>query len=207
MEHAKDILQYIRQNRDSWYAFATSDKYGIQCEPSDIIMVRSTMKTSAWAVAAYEDSGNRNHNLSFDCVGGSLGNAGFQLASHVAVNSSVEYRMGPVQASTTSSINMDFTPSTTAGTTGSGVLPEHEFALSKAIVPDAKKNQTVFLGYYKVKRRIFIFRKISAAARLGDVELGSDPPPPSDLMIVEDDSPSVEKNTLSAKVCERRKTL
>lgn len=161
MHHAKEVLRYIRQNHDSWYGFATGDNYGIHCDPEDIIMVRSTMKTSAWAVAAFKDSGDRIHNLSFNVVGGPLGNAGFQLASQVAVQSSVEYRAGPGHASlpeTDPTAVSSITP-----LVNPYVLAEHKFAASRAIVLDPRRNQTVFLGYWKVRRRLAFLKNIVAS--------------------------------------------
>ena len=205
MHHAKEVRQYIRQNHDSWYAFATGDKYGIECEPGDIIMVRSTMKTSAWAVAAFKDSTDRSHSLAFDGTAGLFGNAGIHLASQTTVQSSVEYRIGPPKISPVPQVQLysALTSSVTTAPIISPDLPEYEFAASRSIVLDPHKNQTIFLGYWKIKRRLGFLKTITAASSPQDF-LPHDGTP--DLHLSSEDSISdsseffLETNPLPTKV-------
>lgn len=201
MLHAKDIVEYIRQNHDAWYSFATnSQTYGLQCKPEDIIMVRGTVKTSAWAVAAYRDSGNHTHNVAFSGQVGPVADAGFQLTSSSTVQSSFEHRAGPTpNAARPTSLKP--VASGTSSNHGKYELPELEVAatLSREEVPDNARNQTVFLGFYKVKRRYFLPKKIVANAGSDELPPAEDPAQSSGMLMPPD--VTVEINQPAQRVC------
>lgn len=164
------ITQYIKQNHDSWYAFAINqDTYGLDCKPEDIILVRGTIKTSAWAVAAFIESGNHVHDVSFSGQVGPFADAGFNWASQQSRQSSFEYRTGPSRIKRTHSPRPSISSETAVAPSvksGKLELPELEVAatMSSDVVPGDTKDQTVFLGYYKVKRRMWLGKKVVAAA-------------------------------------------
>ena len=91
-----DVAQYIRQNHDFWHRFAIDPaKYGLDCKPEDIIFVRGTVKTSAWAVAALKDRGHSIHDVSFSGQIGPFADAGFKVSSQNVTESTFEQRSGP----------------------------------------------------------------------------------------------------------------
>ncbi|KAJ3552475.1 hypothetical protein NM688_g4134 [Phlebia brevispora] len=73
--------KYMEQHHTSWVQYAR--KIGFGCKPEDIVLVRGTMKTSNWTVAAFQQdsrSGRASLNGSFTPVGLPVASAGFNLA-------------------------------------------------------------------------------------------------------------------------------
>lgn len=128
---------YMRVHHASWCEFARAR--GLDIDPDHIILVRGWVKTAAWAVAAFTDSG-KNHEVNFDASAGPFAKASFSVSYSSAVSMSVEHRTGPAKhIGVTSPYN-----------TGETQPP---------------RDQCVFLSYYEMKSRvIWGKKKIKAAA-------------------------------------------
>lgn len=182
----------MRKNHESWYAFAKDpETYGLHTEPEEIILVRGTVKTSAWALAAYTDAGNQAHDITFNAKAGTLAGAGFKWSSSHSSSAQLEQRVGPGDVSRTKPL------SRSAGKAVARYkeeLPEIEFERSKgwdsSIDAESPSNQCVFIGYYKIKYRFWGVKKISAAGGYDELPPGEDPlQSPS---VVADDGEGVE---------------
>lgn len=150
-----DIFEeYMLRNHESWYSFARNpDTLGIRCSPEDIILVRGTVKTSAWAVAAFFDAGNQTREVSFDGHFSEFASAGMKYWQLRKTVCSFEQRVSP------------YNPT----------LPADSAATVRQPVPDLNEpdspskpyaDQCVFLNYYKVKYRKFRPRKLLANAKV-----------------------------------------
>ncbi|EKM58770.1 uncharacterized protein PHACADRAFT_85684 [Phanerochaete carnosa HHB-10118-sp] len=197
VQPATDIVQYIRQNHDAWFGFATKPgTYGLMCKPEDIIMVRGTVKTSAWTVAAFQEAGTHVNDIELSAQAGSIADVGLQGSSSVSVYNSIEHRTGPQRPSASRPASLKPVTSGTPSQHGKYDLPELEVAaeMSKETEPENKRNQTVFLGCYKVKRRFLLPKKIVAGAGPDELPPGEDPAHPpavaaADELAVEIDQP------------------
>ena len=153
---AQTITQYIRQHHDSWYTFATDPvKYGLECKPEDIIMVRGFVKTSAWAVAAFPDGGSSQREVAFSGTAGPFADAGFHFAKQQQRQVAFEHRVGPSRGKSRP-------PSVASGKARATDFPMPDIG-SSAGGESAERDQTVFLGYFKILRRKFWRKKIKAA--------------------------------------------
>lgn len=164
---AQTITQYIRQHHDSWYAFATDPvKYGLECKPEDIIMVRGFVKTSAWAVAAFPDGGASQREVAFSGTAGPFANAGFHFAQQQQRQVAFEHRVGPSRGKSR-------TPSIASGKARATEFPVPDVG-DAAEGEAAERDQTVFLGYFKILRRKFWRKKIKAAGGYDSLPPGDD---------------------------------
>lgn len=93
IHQARDLLAtYILKYRDSWHTF--SEKLHLTLTKSDLIMISGFIKTTNWALGAFE---RREVEFSFDVSGdiGPAARAGISLSIEHASNSSVQPRVGP----------------------------------------------------------------------------------------------------------------
>ncbi|CAL1702007.1 unnamed protein product [Somion occarium] len=137
---------YIRQYHDSWFELATREGIHIR-KKEDIILVRGWVKTAEWAVASFSQKG-RAHEASLSAQFAPVAGGGLGYSYIHATQDSVQYRIGPDQ--------------------------EHRLALPyiPGSTPSKRRDQCVFLSYYKVKYRYILPRKILAEAEPGS---SSDP--------------------------------
>ena len=163
---AVDFVSYMRRNHDKWYEYATSPQtYGLVCDPGDIILVRGTVKTKSWALAAYQDAEKSVHDISFTGQAGPMVSAQFNYAETSVTSAKFEHRIGPKHRTARP-------PSIVSSKSKEVVdeLPEvlaeraREFERAPEGGGEEADDQCVFLQYYKVKYRFFAFKKISAAA-------------------------------------------
>ena len=189
--------QYMRRNHDKWHEFA-SHVLTLDCRPEDIILVRGTVKTSAWALAAYTDAEVRATDISFSGKAGSIATAGFQWSSARSSSAEFEQRVGPSNKGK---------GSIRAARSGKSVarykeLPEIEYEKERGLASSSDdenvKDQCVFLGHYKIKHRFLLPKKIYAAA--GDDEHSpSEDPAQSPAVVVAD--ADIEAVPATPKVC------
>lgn len=127
------------RNHQSWYDFATTA--GIGLDPQDIILVRGTIKSSSWAVAAFFDAGKHVHEVSFNGQFGNVASIGVDYAQQQETFCSFEHRVGPHE-------------------------PTHRHNDSSLAVDSERQDadQCVFMSYFKVKYRKFLWKKIVANA-------------------------------------------
>lgn len=157
------FTDYIRQYHDSWYAFATDpEKLGLECKPEDIVLVRGTMKTSAWTVGAFLARDDRAHDFA---AGGQIANvagARLKFSSEHSLSHKCEGRSGPIRKQLFT-INPSSPLSMPDDIDAMDVVSERQEPQN--IDYDAsRKDQCVFLSYYKVKYRRFLPKKIVAQA-------------------------------------------
>lgn len=142
----KTFVDYIRAHHESWYNFAQS-VMELDIAREDIVLVRGWVKTSEWAVAAFTERG-QSHEISFHGQLGHLAQAGLSLSMTESNMMSVETRSGPHRRPFAQ------LPEPRTSSTGKNVEVE----------PDNRRDQCVFLSYYKIKYRKFLPNKIAAAA-------------------------------------------
>lgn len=140
-----NLIRYIRTNHSEWLEFITNElDYVLQRE--DIIFISGTVKTTEWAVGAFF---NHEHEGSFDVTFNAgpwaSSSAGFKISSNTSVN--VQHREGPSLA-------------IARGPNAPPITQGHETEGFDAV----PYNQTVFLHYYKVKNRTFLWPKVLKAA-------------------------------------------
>ncbi|PSS35525.1 hypothetical protein PHLCEN_2v1519 [Hermanssonia centrifuga] len=172
----RDFVAYMREHHESWYNFASSsDTYGLQCKPEDIILVRGAVKTTAWAVAAFIESGSHVHDVSFNGQVGPVASAGFRFASSRATHSSFEHRTGPYRAvSSSNSLRLTHSTLSAASSVSSKSVQSSHAELPEILVEREKGieeeklavpcDQCLFLGHYKIKYRVFFGKKVIANA-------------------------------------------
>ncbi|KAI0347557.1 hypothetical protein BDW22DRAFT_1425571 [Trametopsis cervina] len=155
--------EYMRQHHKSWYAFATNrERLGIQCNREDLVLVRGTIKTSAWEVAAFMESGSHVHDVTFNGQFGPVVNAGLTYSNQHGNHATFEHRSSP-RSIASGSEQSAIAPSTPASTSIPG------------FTTDPEKDQCIFLSYYKIKyRRPLLPKKIVANAEPRDPSPDSD---------------------------------
>lgn len=146
-------------------------------------MVRGTLKTSSWTVAVLKGPTNQTHSFSLSCSVGSATSTSVQASSDENLESSLQYRSGPHRHALVRP-SVGVTTSSPSPQTYKYELPEVEAASTSFAEYDTvkAKDQTVFLSYYKVKRRPILPKRIVANA--GPNELPRREDPASDVMIV-----------------------
>jgi hypothetical protein len=169
--------KYMKQHHTQWYKWAKTNR-GWDLKPEDLILIRGTVLTTEWTVAAFQSTSS-GHSVSFQGSFVSAGNVGFELSHETQTEGHVEYRRGPDPASRSPSPS----PSTPhSGQDALSLVPsgssslhlQHSRGESLSSVSSNKQyNQCVFLPYYKIKYRIFPFhllpRKIEAGAGYDDL--------------------------------------
>lgn len=151
---------YMKKHFREWFRWVTSK--GHQLKVEQIVLVRGTVKTTEWTVAAFQSVGKgRSINIQGSFV--SAGSVGFELSKDTENDGSVEYRSGPDTARRSPS------PSRSLTTVDSNFLqpvplqPTH--SRSSSVTSSEKPfNQCVFLPFYKIKYRLFLLPSIKAAA-------------------------------------------
>ena len=136
IESKRHIINYMHDNIKNWFEFANADySWGLELKEQDIIFVSGTTKTSRWAVAAFQ--GN-TYKMKEGHVTGDFGpfaSAGFSVKIENQILPASHYRHGPRQPSTIVS---------------GGSLTYPGYSQPSLSHPP---NQTLFVHYYKMKRR------------------------------------------------------
>ncbi|KIP08045.1 hypothetical protein PHLGIDRAFT_127288 [Phlebiopsis gigantea 11061_1 CR5-6] len=142
--------QYMRKHHAAWHAFAT--RRGFAVRAGGIVLVYGWLKTSEWAIAAFQNQG-RAHDISFQVGLESFAAAQFAVSLGEDVQVSMEQRCGPLRQGMPRTI-----------------------ASSRVSVP---RDQCLFLRYYKLKKRLFRRPKVIITADARDVHgtQDFDPPP------------------------------
>jgi hypothetical protein len=149
-QQSVQFRNYMRDNHDAWVEFVTQH-LGVTCRPEDIVLVKGTIKTSCWTVGAFLGCESRDHAVTLNGQLGPLVDVDFTYhGSQNFTASPVISRSGPKSRIVSSR-------KTLARLLGS--IP-HAFNNHRSPV----KNQCIFVEYYKMKRRLFLPRKLEAAA-------------------------------------------
>lgn len=175
--HARNTLdfkRYMMEHHDRWHEFATQT-VRLDCKPEDIVLVRGTVKTGTWAVAAYLEGENSSREVSFHVSSNPVATIGFEWSSEIQERGNFEWR------SSSAKIRQATEPTTntaallsSSGTPMENELPEvvvtqgrtqSVIGIEYGRPPAAADTQCIFLQYFKMKRRPVIgWRKIEAAA-------------------------------------------
>ncbi|KAF7796003.1 hypothetical protein EIP86_007172 [Pleurotus ostreatoroseus] len=166
---SKSFTTYMGRYHASWYEFATNpDTYGLMLRPEDIVLVRGTIKTSAWALGAYVDNGNNVRGVSFTAQAGQVAGAAFEWSFSNQISSQFEHRIGGYLK--TRAV-LSPRPTLEEGRAHEPELPEILAERQQGIItdPESPADQCVFLSYYKVKYRLGFLKKIAANAGPADL--------------------------------------
>lgn len=144
---SRRMVNYMSQNFSSWHDFITG-RLDVDISREDIRFISGVYKTADWAVASYTEAG-RSALFRF--------NADFQVGSMAFLaSSSTMSQTPPLQ---------NWGPRSDAATSPT--------SSTTSLRPN---DQSVFIHYYKLKRRLFVFPRVMKAAA-GYDEL---PPGPDD---------------------------
>ncbi|GBE87064.1 predicted protein [Sparassis crispa] len=137
------LTNYIRKNHNSWYDH-TIGHLDLKVPREDIVFVTGWVKTAEWAMAAFVQGG-RSAQLT---LSGSFGSNGAFLSSGISSDISVSpaYKMGPSDA----------------------IQQSSSVQGSSAHRHSVKRNQCIFLRYYKTKRRFLRTYVMQGAAEPRD---------------------------------------
>ncbi|KAI0084198.1 hypothetical protein BDY19DRAFT_997915 [Irpex rosettiformis] len=172
----KIFEKYMLKHHKSWYHFATdTEKLGINCEYQDIVLVRGTIKTSAWTVAAFLNKTDHVYELT---VGGQLPPAagvGLTIRSEHASYPTCEQRSGPYRSQAALQAAEPSSPSLLTGT--DATQPGVSFSPPHTQADEPSKDQCVFLDHYKIKYNPLgiLSRIMKAKAEDKDPPTGEDP--------------------------------
>lgn len=156
----------MRRHHQSWCDFATDPEIlGIHCDPGDIILVRGAVKTSAWAVAAFIETGNTVHEVAFNGQFAPLADVGMKYSSQNGTHSTFEHRSGPYR--TLSRAARSAITSAIAASPRSSVVGGHSPSPPSTPPEQPLIDQCVFLSHYKIKYRRLFPKKIIANAEPG----------------------------------------
>lgn len=196
---------YMRKHHSDWVKQAKMR--GLDIKELGIILVRGTVQTTSWTVAAFQ---NNEKGQSIDISGTflSAGQAGFTLAGNSKSTSSVEYRSGPTApegrtpSPAPSPLSLSSTANQLAAIGDSTLSLAHTRSRSvesHASTKNTQYNQCVFLPHYKIKFRLVPFhlfpRKIEAAAgphHLPDPDQDDEMAPAVPVVVADDDDGSVD---------------
>lgn len=173
LDCTRAVQEYMLQNLEHWYLFAT-DRLGIDLRESDLIFVYGHIKTTVWAEAAFTSS-STNGELRISAGMPTLGASGiFSVELSNRQIPTIFHRWGPPER----------------------ITAEREMAalvtLPSTNVEDTF-DQCIFLNYFKMKRRFRMRMVIRAAA--GPHELPRSPPDdlPRELDEAEDSDAQVSE--------------
>ena len=148
----RHVVNYLRENFDSWLEWANSDEIGLELKDNELLFVSATIKTSSWTVAAYQGSSYRKKE---GRVTGQLGpvasaNISVSISNHILPAN--HYRTGPyVHTPRAPPSHMI----TAAGEGDGGGI---------SWASDPSSNQCLFIHYFKLRRRMWFFKDFKASA-------------------------------------------
>lgn len=155
-------MNYIREHHAHWVDFVS--KFGLDVREEDILFISGTTMTSKWAVAAFHGQYRKKQGM-----------IRADLSSYAALDLSV-------------SISDESLPQ---GYHSSGPRRRGALNASAGTQPDQESlnvdeaDQCIFLHYYKMKRRVWLYRHMKAGA--GPHELPSPGPDEAGSRVVADD--------------------
>lgn len=151
------VVDYMQQNFDSWYHFAT-ETLRMRPNQNDIIFVRGWLKTTRWAVAAFSQGG-QSGTLTFNLNPVSPASVSLNISVSKDVTVSHQHRVGPLhQAPSASRLAI----------TEDGPNSQSPFH------SEQRCDQCIFLHYYKMRSRFWRPRVIKAASGPQDMQDFSD---------------------------------
>lgn len=185
IHRSRQLETHLHQNWKKWHIFVT-DVLQVGIDIDEMIFISGTHKTANWAVASYVEAG-RSSLFRFD-ASSPMVSCAFSLLSSSGVEMPPHQHWGPQRR--TSSVTGS--PSSQ----GSGDVDQNEI----------KKDQCVFINYYKMKRRRLFPPKVLRASagydrlsprrdedgRIGGIRASVDCDEESEEYELHTDNPSVE---------------
>ena len=173
----------MKRHHERWYEYATQT-LRLPVQPEDIVFVRGSVKTDAWALAAYVEDGTTEHSVAFSAQLAEAASVGFKYLNGKDSTMIFEHRIGPnglanpTEQSPSGPTTMPVPevsqpPSGAPENAGQDIptaprtfvdLPEVAKERSLKLPMRATANQCVFLQCYKIKYRLFKLKRIAAAA-------------------------------------------
>ncbi|KAI0640643.1 WD40-repeat-containing domain protein [Trametes meyenii] len=188
MHPARSFVQYMRTTHESWYRFAV-DNLDLDIQREELLFVAGVVKTDDWGLGAFLRHGSGGE-VAFQTNLGPFAQGSFSFSRQSASTGLVDWRTKPASASLSPTLSM-VSPSVstsedTASVASSSAVSHRSSITLKRTRSGPRKDQSLFLNYYKMKRRLWRNRVIKAAARSderdhspgsdgeGDVSMGSD---------------------------------
>ena len=168
MHQSKSFSHYMMTQIDEWYHFAT-DRLDLDLAREDIIFVSGTVKTEDWGLGAFTHQGSGGE-ISFQASVGPFAQGSFNFNRAHMVTSGAEWRTKPLERapSVLSSPIAAIAAPPEASTASSSSLASASSLSLQRIQSGGKKDQSVFLHYYKLKTRWWRNKVIHAAAGPND---------------------------------------
>ncbi|KAI0350491.1 hypothetical protein OH77DRAFT_1071100 [Trametes cingulata] len=159
----RHFVRYMRDNFDDWLAFANEER-GMMLSQDQIFFVHGWVKTSRWACGAYQ--GNcRNREGSLQAQILNVGNIDVSISFSSESAARTEYNFGPTTSDDRLSGSVSRLSISSASAEGSGSQESAE----------PKRDQCIFINYFKAKRRLFRWGREIIEAAAGPHQL-----PPGD---------------------------
>ena len=161
IESRRHVVNYMRANFDSWLEFANASySWGLDLRPEDVIFVCGTLKTTQWALAAFQGSRFRDREGHVSGQLGSSGSIGISVQISNEVLSNGWFRSGPRVPAPSAHLLSYLDHDTLADS------------------PPVEPNQCLFVHYYKMKRRFWYKKPMQAGAGQNQLPPGPDNPGP-----------------------------
>lgn len=141
------MVKYMRQHYHSWYVFATETQ-GLTLAKEELIFVRGWAKTADWSVAAFMHEG-QSAQLSFNGDFGLPASASFSIAMSDNSSPILQRNSGP----RANRLNRRH-----------GSSPAGQKNTRATRSQGSKRDQCVFLHYYKLKVRFGLWPTVMKAA-------------------------------------------
>ncbi|KAH9853261.1 WD40 repeat-like protein [Lenzites betulinus] len=157
MHRSKSLALYIRTNIDSWYHFAT-DVCDLEIARDEIIFVSGVVKTADWGLGAFLRQGAEGE-VSFQANLGPFAQGSFNFSRSHKSAGVVEWRTKPDGASVSPA------PSVRSGSTSDTLASSSSTSLAlQRTHSDTRKDQSLFLRYFKTKRVLWRNMMVRGAA-------------------------------------------
>ena len=154
------IVNYMRDNFANWLEFANSvDSRGLGLRDEELIFISGTIKTTHWAVAAFQGDSYRDQQGAISGNLGPLASVGLSIKISDHILPTDHYRTGPIRIQRSG--GPPFTSSHSEPPASTSVLPQ-----TQDVIPE-QADQCLFIHYYKMKRRRFHWTKKPMKAASG----------------------------------------
>ena len=150
IESGGHVIEYIKENFDSWREFANSSgRWALQLEDHEIVFVCTTIKTTRWVIAAFQGDTFRDVEGHISGSFATLATAGISIRFRNEILSADHYRFGPRSLNPNPVMPMISHPSSSDPT--GDTTPRND--------------QCLFINYYKMRIRLLLWKRpIKAAA-------------------------------------------
>ncbi|KAI0666077.1 WD40 repeat-like protein [Trametes maxima] len=189
MHPARSFVQYMRATHESWYRFAVDD-LDLDIQRERLLFVSGVVKTDDWGLGAFLRQGSGGE-VAFQTNLGPFAQGSFSFSRQSANSGLADWRTKPTSASLSPTLSVA-SPSAASGSEDTASIASSSAASHRSSITlnrtqsGPRKDQSLFLNYYKMKRRLWRNRVIKAAGGPderehsggsdgeGDISMGSD---------------------------------